>query len=59
MNGPRGDYRCLAHILPRLPVWEEANEPGLLGTASINGPLLVRIIPTGLALLPAQKQKSA
>jgi hypothetical protein len=36
---------------PRLPVWEDANDRGLVEPASANGRLLVRVTPEGLALL--------
>jgi hypothetical protein len=36
---------------PRLPVWEDATERGLVETASVNGRLLVLATPEGLALL--------
>ncbi len=50
---------------PRLTVWEDATDRGLLQTASTNGRLLVRVTPAGLALLNkrrphvAQEQRSA
>jgi D-3-phosphoglycerate dehydrogenase len=36
---------------PRLPVWEEANERGLIERAQKNGRAVVRITPAGTALL--------
>jgi len=36
---------------PRLPVWEDATERGLVETAASNGRLLVRATSAGLALL--------
>jgi len=36
---------------PRLPVWEEANDRGLVLKAHANGRSVVRITPSGLALL--------
>ena len=36
---------------PQLPVWEEANERGLIETSSHNGRLLVRVSPDGLGFL--------
>jgi hypothetical protein len=39
---------------PRLPVWEDAAERGLIEMASVNGRALVRPTPIGLAWL---KQK--
>jgi hypothetical protein len=36
---------------PRLPVWEDATDRGLVHTASEKGRSLVRLTPAGLALL--------
>jgi hypothetical protein len=36
---------------PRLPVWEEANDRGLISTERVNGRSFVRVTPAGLALL--------
>jgi hypothetical protein len=36
---------------PRLPVWEDASERGLVETASANGRSIVRATPAGLAFL--------
>ena len=36
---------------PRLPVWEEANDRGLVETISAKDRSLVRVTPTGQALL--------
>ena len=36
---------------PRLPVWEEANERGLITRARLNGHAVVRITEAGTALL--------
>jgi hypothetical protein len=36
---------------PRLPVWEDANDRGLVITAEANGRSIVQITPSGLALL--------
>ena len=36
---------------PQLPVWEEANERGLIETSSHNCRLLVRVSPDGLGFL--------
>ena len=36
---------------PRLPVWEDANDRGLLTTQRSKGRSIVRITPAGLALL--------
>lgn len=40
---------------PRFPVWEDANERGLVATVQVNGRLYVRITPSGLAILEARK----
>ncbi len=36
---------------PRLPVWEDANDRGLITTERLNGRSIVRITPPGRALL--------
>jgi hypothetical protein len=36
---------------PKLPVWEDANERGLIAQQYLNGCSIVRITPAGLALL--------
>jgi len=43
---------------PRLPVWEEANDRGLVEAASVNGRSLVRVTPAGLALVQAERPHS-
>ena len=43
---------------PRLPVWEDANDRGLLEAASANGRSLVRVTPAGFALLRAERPHS-
>jgi hypothetical protein len=40
---------------PSLPVWEEANDRGLVETVSANGRSLVRVTPAGFALLRAKR----
>jgi hypothetical protein len=40
---------------PRLPVWEDANDRGLLEAASAHGLSLVRVTAEGLALLQAER----
>src|SRR4030095_3214998 len=40
---------------PRLPVWEDATERGLVETASANGRSLVRATPAGLGFLKKNK----
>jgi hypothetical protein len=36
---------------PRLPIWEDANDRGLVARENINGRSMVRITSSGLALL--------
>jgi hypothetical protein len=43
---------------PRLPVWEDANDRGLVETASANGRSIVRATPAGLALLKEKRPHS-
>ena len=40
---------------PKLPVWEDANDRGLVTMAIVNGRSIVRITPSGLAFLEQQK----
>ena len=40
---------------PRLPVWEDANERGLIQKEEVNGRSIVRVTPLGLALLQQRK----
>ena len=42
---------------PRLPVWEEANDRGLVETTSHHGRLLVRPTPAGLTLLASRTKQ--
>ena len=43
---------------PRLPVWEDANDRGLVCRVQDNGGELVRITPAGMAFLRQQRQTS-
>jgi hypothetical protein len=43
---------------PRLPVWEDANDRGLVETEYANGESLVRVTPAGLALLQERRPVS-
>ena len=43
---------------PRLPVWEEASERGLVETASANGRPIVRATSAGLAFLEGKRPTS-
>jgi hypothetical protein len=36
---------------PRLPVWEDANDRGLITREEVDGNYVVRVTPSGLALL--------
>jgi len=42
---------------PRLPVWEDANDRGLVETIPANGHPLTRLTPVGLALLRQQRPR--
>ena len=39
---------------PRFPVWEQANERRLVAKEHVNGRTIVRVSPSGLALLAAR-----
>jgi hypothetical protein len=40
---------------PRLPVWEDANDRGLVTREYVNGSCIVRITPSGFALLEQRR----
>jgi hypothetical protein len=40
---------------PKLPVWEDANDRGLVSREEVNGRCVVRITSSGLALLEQSK----
>ena len=40
---------------PRLPVWEDATDRGLVQTVSANGHSLVRVAPAGFEFLKAKR----
>ena len=40
---------------PKLPVWEDANDRGLITQEQVNGRSVVRITPAGRALLGQRK----
>ena len=42
---------------PKLPVWEEANDRGLVITEDVNGRCVVRITSSGRALLAQRDSK--
>ena len=41
---------------PKLPVWEDANDRGLVATEQVGGRSVVRATPSGLALLERHKK---
>jgi DNA-binding PadR family transcriptional regulator len=43
---------------PKLPVWEDANERGLVATETVNGRSIVRVTPAGLAFLEQRRKSS-
>ena len=43
---------------PRLPVWEDATDRGLVETAATNGPSIVRVTPAGIARLKEKRPHS-
>jgi hypothetical protein len=43
---------------PKLPVWEDANDRGLITTLEVDGPSIVRITPSGLALLDQHRREN-
>ena len=43
---------------PRLPVWEDANDRGLVERGSAHGRFVVRVTPAGLALLKEKRPYS-
>jgi D-3-phosphoglycerate dehydrogenase len=43
---------------PRLPVWEDANDRGLVETISESGHLIVRVTPRGRAFLTEHRSQT-
>lgn len=43
---------------PRLPVWEDATDRGLVETAAVDGRSLVRVTQAGFAFLKARRPHS-
>lgn len=43
---------------PRLPVWEDANDRGLVAREQVHGNCIIRITPTGFALLERRNPRS-
>jgi hypothetical protein len=44
---------------PRLPVWEDANDRGLVAQEHVNGCCVVKITSSGLALLEERRAQQA
>jgi hypothetical protein len=44
---------------PKLPVWEDANDRGLITRERVNGRTIVRVSPLGLALLEKARPTSS
>ncbi|HEY2011908.1 MAG TPA: hypothetical protein VGH38_00345 [Bryobacteraceae bacterium] len=40
---------------PRLPVWEDANDRGLIETVWVNGRSIVRVTPSGVSMLAERR----
>jgi D-3-phosphoglycerate dehydrogenase len=40
---------------PKLPVWEDANDRGLVRTVQVNGVSIVRVMPSGFELLERRR----
>jgi hypothetical protein len=40
---------------PKLPVWEDANDRGLIAREEVNGKCVVRVTSSGLALLDRRR----
>lgn len=40
---------------PRLPVWEDANDRGLVTREHVNGSVVIKVMPAGKALLEQRK----
>jgi hypothetical protein len=43
---------------PRLPVWEDATDRGLVETVDVNGAVLVRVTSAGSALLQEKRART-
>ena len=43
---------------PRLPVWEDANDHGLIVQEKVNGHYIVRVTPAGTALLEKRGRRT-
>ncbi len=42
---------------PRFPIWEDANDRGLIMTESVNGRSIVRLTSSGLDLLKDRRRR--
>jgi hypothetical protein len=43
---------------PRFPVWEDANDRGLIVQEKVNGNCIVRVTPSGIALLEKRDRRT-
>jgi hypothetical protein len=43
---------------PRLPVWEDATDRGLVAIERVDGRMIVRVTPAGVALLNERRPRS-
>jgi hypothetical protein len=43
---------------PKLPVWEDANDRGLVTMETVDGRSIIRVTPSGVAFLERQKRPS-
>lgn len=43
---------------PKLPVWEDANDRGLITSEDVQGRSIIRITPAGRALLDQRKRRN-
>jgi hypothetical protein len=44
---------------PKLPVWEDANDRGLVTRVEVNGRSLIKVTPLGFALLDDRRARQA
>ena len=44
---------------PKLPVWEDANDRGLVAREEVNGNYVIRVTSSGLALLDRRRVQKA
>jgi DNA-binding PadR family transcriptional regulator len=43
---------------PKLPVWEDANDRGLVTTVEVDGRSIVKVTPSGVALLDQRRREN-